>query len=44
MATGKHDPDDVETRRAHARRTAWILLGVVVLIFIVSIINGALLR
>lgn len=44
MAGPEHDPDEVEARRAQARRTAWILLGVVVLIFILSIVNGALLR
>ena len=44
MGTPERDPDDVQTRRAHARRTAWILLGIVIGVFLLSIINGALLR
>ncbi len=41
-----HDdrPEDIEARRAAARRTAWILAGVVVAIFVLAILQGVLMR
>lgn len=44
MTQQRDNRDDIEGRRAHARRTAWILAGIVVAIFVLSVIGAALNR
>lgn len=44
MTQQRDNPDDIEGRRARARRTAWVLAGIVVAIFVLSVIGAALNR